>query len=299
MIEIKNLTKYFWETKVLNNLNFEIQTGKITWFIWDNWAGKSTTMKILATSLVDYQGEINIFWKNLSENIYDLRETIWFMPDQYGLYQDLSVQEYLEFFLQAYEKPVDEALIDETLSSVQLLDKKNTPMKWLSRGMTQRVLLAKALITQPKFLILDEPASGLDPKLRLVLKNILQNLKDTWVTIFISSHILSELESMVDNLVIIDNGEILYTGTIWDFQKSGNRNEVFIHTQDDDAMISHLHSFETIRLERWFLVKNITSSHQIFPIILESKLEVYEFKNNIEDIETAYISLTNKKWKTQ
>lgn len=299
MIEIKNLTKYFWETKVLNNLNFEIQTGKITWFIWDNGAGKSTTMKILATSLVDYQGEINIFWKNLSQNIYDLREIIWFMPDQYGLYQDLSVQEYLEFFLQAYEKPVDEELIDSTLESVQLLEKKYTPMKWLSRGMTQRVLLAKALITQPKFLILDEPASGLDPKLRLVLKNILQELKQKGITIFISSHILSELELMVDNLVIIDNGEILYNGTIWDFQKSGNKNEIFIHTQDDDAMISYLKDFEILRLEKWFLVKNITSSHQIFPIILESKLELYEFKNNIEDIETAYISLTNKKWKTQ
>ena len=299
MIEIKNLTKYFWNNKILNNLNFDIQEGKITGFIGDNGAWKSTTMKILATSLTDYEGNVNICGKNLQENIYDLREIIWFMPDQYGLYQDLSVCEYLEFFLQAYEIPVNHDFIDETLTLVHLEDKKDTPMKGLSRGMTQRVLLAKALITQPKFLILDEPASWLDPKLRLVLKNILQNLKENWVTIFVSSHILSELEAMVDNIVIIDNWEILYSGCIQEFQKSWNKQEIFIHSQDNKKLIWLFNWYEILELEKWILIKNSKNSQEILQTILDNNIEVLEFKNSVQDIETAYISLTNQKWKTQ
>lgn len=299
MIEIRNLTKYFWNNKILNNLNFDIQEAKITGFIGDNGAWKSTTMKILATSLTDYEGTVSIFGKNLKENIYDLREMIWFMPDQYGLYQDLSVCEYLEFFLQAYEIPVNHDFIDETLALVHLWDKKDTPMKWLSRGMTQRVLLAKALITQPKFLILDEPASGLDPKLRLVLKNILQNLKENWVTIFVSSHILSELEAMVDNIIIIDNGEILYSGCIQEFQKSWNKQEIFIHSNDNKKLISLFNWYEIIELEKWVLIKNSKNSQEILQTILNNNIEILEFKNSVQDIETAYISLTNQKWKIQ
>ena len=296
MIEVKKLTKYYGSKKVLNDISFSIEKGKITWFIWDNWAGKSTTMKILATSIVDYSGEILIDGEKLSKNLEKLRWIIGFMPDQYWLYQDLTVLEYLEFFQQAYGLKVDLWKIDKVLKEVELYDKKNSTMKWLSRGMTQRVLLAKALISEPKILILDEPASWLDPKLRLTLKNILFNLKNNWVTIFISSHILTELANMVDNLIIIDNWEVKFSGTVASFQKSANNN-LQIKTSDDDKTLEILNTrysnHKITLLENWIMIEDFKKSNELLKLVIDSKIDVLEFTNNSSDIESAYISLTS------
>lgn len=296
MIEVKKLTKYYGSKKVLNDISFSIEKGKITWFIWDNWAGKSTTMKILATSIVDYSGEILIDGKKLSKNLEKLRWIIGFMPDQYWLYQDLTVLEYLEFFQQAYGLKVDLRKIDKVLKEVELYDKKNSTMKWLSRGMTQRVLLAKALISEPKILILDEPASWLDPKLRLTLKNILFNLKNNWVTIFISSHILTELANMVDNLIIIDNWEVKFSGTVASFQNSANNN-LQIKTSDDDKTLEILNTRYTNHkitlLENWIMIEDFKKSNELLKLVIDSKIDVLEFTNSSSDIESAYISLTS------
>lgn len=296
MIEVKKLTKYYGSKKVLNDISFSIEKGKITWFIWDNWAGKSTTMKILATSIVDYSGEILIDGEKLSQNLEKLRWIIGFMPDQYWLYQDLTVLEYLEFFQQAYGLKVDLWKIDKVLKEVELYDKKNSTMKWLSRGMTQRVLLAKALISEPKILILDEPASWLDPKLRLNLKNILFNLKNNWVTIFISSHILTELANMVDNLIIIDNWEVKFSGTVASFQNSANNN-LQIKTSDDDKTLEILNTrysnHKITLLENWIMIEDFKKSNELLKLVIDSKIDVLEFTNNSSDIESAYISLTS------
>lgn len=295
MIEIKNLTKYFWKKKVLDRINFSIEKWKITWFIWDNWAGKSTTMKILATSIVDYKWEILINDKNLSKNIEELRPTIGFMPDQYWLYQELTVLEYLEFFQQAYGLGVDLNAIDTILKEVELFDKKFSILKGLSRGMTQRVLLAKALISKPKFLILDEPASWLDPKLRLSLKNILFRLKKEWVTIFISSHILSELANMVDNLIIIDNWVVKFSWTIESFQNSVDHN-IQVKTSDDGKLKEILNikypNHKVTLLEWGIMIEGLKKTNELLQLILDSNIEIHEFSNNSSDIESAYISLT-------
>ena len=295
MIEIKNLTKYFWNKKVLDRINFSIEKWKITGFIGDNWAGKSTTMKILATSIVDYKWEILINDKNLSENIEELRPIIGFMPDQYWLYQELTVLEYLEFFQQAYGLDVDLNEIDTILKEVELFDKKFSILKGLSRGMTQRVLLAKALISKPKFLILDEPASWLDPKLRLSLKNILFRLKKEWVTIFISSHILSELANMVDNLIIIDNWVVKFSGTIESFQNSVDHN-IQVKTSDDGKLKEILNikypNHKITLLEWWIMIEGLKKTNELLQLILDSNIEIHEFSNNSSDIESAYISLT-------
>lgn len=295
MIEIKNLTKYFWNKKVLDRINFSIEKWKITGFIGDNWAGKSTTMKILATSIVDYKWEILINDKNLSENIEELRPIIGFMPDQYWLYQELTVLEYLEFFQQAYGLDVDLNAIDTILKEVELFDKKFSILKGLSRGMTQRVLLAKALISKPKFLILDEPASWLDPKLRLSLKNILFRLKKEWVTIFISSHILSELANMVDNLIIIDNWVVKFSGTIESFQNSVDHN-IQVKTSDDGKLKEILNikypNHKITLLEWWIMIEGLKKTNELLQLILDSNIEIHEFSNNSSDIESAYISLT-------
>ena len=296
MIEVKKLTKYYGSKKVLNDISFSIEKGKITWFIWDNWAGKSTTMKILATSIVDYSGEILIDGEKLSQNLEKLRWIIGFMPDQYWLYQDLTVLEYLEFFQQAYGLKLDLKKIDKVLKEVELYNKKNSTMKWLSRGMTQRVLLAKALISEPKILILDEPASWLDPKLRLTLKNILFNLKNNWVTIFISSHILTELANMVDNLIIIDNWEVKFSGTVASFQNSANNN-LQIKTSDDDKTLEILNTrysnHKITLLENWIMIEDFKKSNELLKLVIDSKIDVLEFTNNSSDIESAYISLTS------
>lgn len=225
MIRVKKLTKYFWNEKVLDDISFEIEEWTICWFIWENGAGKSTTMRILSSLILDYSGEVYINGVLLDEkSIINHRRIIGFMPDQYGLYDDLTITQYLEFFMNSYGLEVDHRRIEEVLESVQLWDKKQQSIKWLSRGMTQRVLLAKSLVVDPKILILDEPASWLDPKLRIMLKNLLLSLKQQGKTIFVSSHILSELWEYCDKVILLEGGKII---------KQGSTHEVFQYLDEE------------------------------------------------------------------
>jgi len=146
MIKFKNITKYFDDIKALDDVSFDIKKWEICGFIWENGAGKSTLMKLLATLILDYKWDVEVDGKNLKENIYDIRKIIWFMPDQYWFYDDLTVFEYLNFFSLAYWLKNNEKNIIKTLEEVFLLEKKDSPIKWLSRGMSQRICLAKALI---------------------------------------------------------------------------------------------------------------------------------------------------------
>jgi len=208
MIEVKNITKYFWENKVLDSVSFSIGRWEICGFIWENWAGKSTTMRILCGLILDYQWEVFIKWKKLSKNMRETKKIIGFMPDQYWLYDEMALWDYLDFFRISYGLESDEKKVKKVLHQVSLLDKIDDNIWNLSRGMTQRICLARALITEPEILILDEPASWLDPKLRIELKKLLLDLKKKWVTIFVSSHILNELWEYCDSIIFIEKGKI-------------------------------------------------------------------------------------------
>lgn len=295
MIECKNISKYYWGKQALKHINVNIPTWKITGIIWENGAWKSTFMKILASSIIDYQGEIFIDNQTLSQDISFFRNTIWYMPDQYWLYQDMNVWEYLHFISQLHNNILDDSKIKEVLQKVELWDYFDKNINELSRGMTQRVLLAQALINNPKILILDEPASWLDPRLRVVLNNILNDCKNNWVTVIISSHILSELENLVDNIIIINKWEITFNDTVKNLYKN-NSSTIFIHTNNNtktkNLLQQNYKNIEIKETENWLLISNTDSSQELIKLILQNDILLLDFHNEYKNIQSAYISLT-------
>ncbi len=220
MIEIRGLEKRYGNLRALKGIDLTVKKNEIYGFIGPNGAGKSTTLKILATLIQDYFGSVHINGYSLDKDKDEVRKNIGFMPDVVGLYRSLYVWEYLDFFLRAYDVPVEKrkGIIDDCLSLVDLTGKRNSLVGQLSRGMSQRLLLAKTLVHNPQVLLLDEPASGLDPRARNELLALLKELKAMGKTILISSHILSELEDLCDTFGIIEAGNIICEGPLNEIQ---------------------------------------------------------------------------------
>jgi ABC-2 type transport system ATP-binding protein len=216
MLEIKNLHKRYGKFYAVNDLNLSIPEGEIFGFVGPNGAGKSTTMKIICGLLTATSGEIMVDGVDALRHNKKIKEKIGYMPDFFGVYDDLKVDEYLDFYASVYK--VKDAnrhkTISDLLELVDLGHKRDAYVDNLSRGMKQRLCLARSLIHNPKLLILDEPASGLDPRARVEMKAILRNLKEMGKTILISSHILSELAEMCTSIGIIDSGKIVISGTV-------------------------------------------------------------------------------------
>lgn len=229
MIETKGLTKYFGQLAAVTKLDLQINSGDIFGFIGPNGAGKTTTMRILATLLEQSSGDAFVDGMNVRKKGKQVRRIIGYMPDFMGVYDDLKVFEYLEFFAAAFEidrkkrKPV----VEQVLELTDLQTKSAAAVDSLSRGMQQRLGLARILIHDPKVLILDEPASGLDPRARIEIRELLRELKRMGKTIMISSHILSELEEICDRVGIIENGKLVFSGTLDEIrQRLGVHNTV-------------------------------------------------------------------------
>jgi len=216
MIETKKLCKNFGDLVAVDNLDLHIEAGNIFGFIGPNGAGKTTTMRILVTLLEPTRGEAFIDGLNVARQGRDVRRRVGYMPDFMGVYDDLKVFEYLEFFAAAFgiEYRKREAIVDGVLELTDLVSKRNAPVDSLSRGMQQRLGLARVLIHDPKVLILDEPASGLDPRARIEIRELLRELKRMGKTIMISSHILSELEEICDRIGIIERGQFVFSGSL-------------------------------------------------------------------------------------
>jgi ABC-2 type transport system ATP-binding protein len=229
MIEIKGLTKQYGSLTALSNLTLGIQASDIFGFIGPNGAGKTTTMRILATLLEPTSGEALIDGINVKKHGQKVRRIVGYMPDFMGVYDDLKVFEYLEFFAAAFEIPPAKrkGIVEGVLELTDLTGKKHATVDSLSRGMQQRLGLARVLIHDPKVLILDEPASGLDPRARIEIKELLRELKKMGKTIMISSHILSELEEICDNVGIIEQGKLVFSGTMEEIRrKFGDHSRV-------------------------------------------------------------------------
>ena len=216
MIETKNLTKNYGNLTAVDDLNLTIQAGDIFGFIGPNGAGKTTTMRILVTLLEPTRGHAFIDGLNVRKQGKKVRRRVGYMPDFMGVYDDLKVFEYLEFFAAAFgiERKKRKAIVDGVLELTDLESKRAATVDSLSRGMQQRLGLARVLIHDPKVLILDEPASGLDPRARIEIRELLRELKRMGKTIMISSHILSELEEICDHVGIIEHGRLVFSGTI-------------------------------------------------------------------------------------
>lgn len=228
MIEILNLHKQYGKFTAVNNLSFKIEKGSIFGFVGPNGAGKTTTMKIMAGLLGATSGKISIEGKDALADRNLLKEKIGYMPDFFGVYDNLKVSEYMDFYAGTYYIPYHEReeLIDNLLEIVDLSHKKDFYVDALSRGMKQRLCLARSLIHDPEILILDEPASGLDPRARIEMKEILKQLSAMGKTIIISSHILPELAEMCTEIGIIDKGVMKAQGTVFQIMRMLNKKRV-------------------------------------------------------------------------
>lgn len=231
MLLIKDLYKSYGKFQALSGLNLEIKKGELFGLVGPNGAGKTTSMKIVAGLLKADSGEVFIDGNNALKNYTKLKELVGYMPDFFGVYDNLKVLEYLEFYASAYgiEGKKNRAVCLEMLDLVQLTDKMSDYVDQLSRGMKQKLCLARALIHNPELLILDEPASGLDPNSRFEFKQILKQLKEQEKTIIISSHILTELSEFCTAIGIVDKGKLVLQGDMEEILTSvDNANPLLI-----------------------------------------------------------------------
>ena len=267
MLETKELTRYYGSFLALDRLSISIGEGELHGFVGPNGAGKTTTMRILATLLAPSSGTVTIDGVDLKKNPRRIREMVGYMPDFFGVYDNLKAWEYLDFYARCYGIRADKRrqMGAQLLDLVGLADKRDAYVNTLSRGMKQRLCMAHALIHDPKLLILDEPASGMDPRARADMKNILRTLREMGKTVLISSHILPELAEMCDALTIIDHGKLVFSGSVDALNEKKNGDApVEVH------LLSDAETDEAVRVARQ--CPGVTAISQDGPGLLKIKL---------------------------
>src|SRR3984893_8503403 len=215
-VQTFGLTRMYGNIAALYGLDLTVNRGDLFGFIGSNGAGKTTTLRILATFLAPSSGTAKVLGDDVVRDADAVRHVIGYMPDFFGVYKDMEVTEYLDFFGACYKIPTAqrEKTVNDVLELVGLTEKKGALIGALSRGMQQRLGLARVLIHDPQLLLLDEPASGLDPRARIEMMAILQELQRLGKTIIISSHILSELQTLCNRFAIIEKGKLIYSGPV-------------------------------------------------------------------------------------
>ncbi|WP_341301746.1 ABC transporter ATP-binding protein [Lysinibacillus sp. FSL H8-0500] len=305
MIEIRDLTKRYGSFTALDHLNLSLEEGVVFGFVGANGAGKSTTFSILATLLSPTSGDALINGKSVVKEPKEVRKQIGYMPDFFGVYDQLKVEEYLDFYGASYGIPLAERqiLIPQLLELVNLTNKRYEYVDLLSRGMKQRLCLARALIHDPKVLILDEPASGLDPRARVEMRDILRNLKTMGKTILISSHILPELAEMCDEIGVIDNGKLIAHGNVAAIQAQlqGEKRIVIKVTDcladvraflEEDPAISSIDVIDN-RSEIAFNYRG-TDAEQVALLkrAIIADLPIYAVSEEEKDLEDVFMAIT-------
>ncbi len=240
MIQTTNLTRKYGELIALDNLNLQINEGECFGFIGPNGAGKTTTIKILATLLKPSWGEARIDGKVIGYQNPEIRPVIGYVPDFMGSYDDMIVSEYLDFFATCYGLDGSQRVraVGDVLELTELNYKAKSQVAGLSRGMSQRLSIARVLLHDPKVLLLDEPASGLDPRARIEIRELLKELHRMGKTILISSHILHELAELCTSVGIIEQGKLLYSGNVSDIlskAKVGQIIQIEVTERSEDA----------------------------------------------------------------
>jgi ABC-2 type transport system ATP-binding protein len=221
IVRTEGLVKRYDSTLAVAGIDLSVEQGEIFGLVGPNGAGKTTTLRILATLLLPSAGTAEIAGMSVTRNPDQVRRVLGFMPDSFGVYDDMKVWEYLDFFARCYGiGPADRRrMINDLLELVDLGRKRDDYVQTLSRGMQQRLCLAHALVHDPLVLLLDEPASGLDPRARVELRELLRELRSLGKTILISSHILPELEELCTSVAIVDRGQVLAQGRVADIER--------------------------------------------------------------------------------
>lgn len=242
VIETVHLSKRYGNLQALTDLNLSIEPGVVFGFIGPNGAGKSTTMLILSTLLEQTEGDAFVCGYNVRKDPGAVRQSLGYMPDFFGVYDNLTAVEYLEFYAGAYKIPARKrpGLVADLLELVNLSHKADAYVDSLSRGMQQRLGLARCLVHDPSVLILDEPASGLDPRARVELREIIKQLRCMGKTILISSHILPELAELCDEIGVIEHGRLIACGSVLEVTKDRGRSLMELRTLGHEEAAAHL-----------------------------------------------------------
>ncbi|MEP0847183.1 MAG: ABC transporter ATP-binding protein [Phycisphaerae bacterium] len=303
MIQTINLTKRYGKLVALNNLHLNIEEGECFGYIGPNGAGKTTTIRILSTLLQPTWGEARVCGHVVGYESRKIRPLIGYVPDFFGAYEDMVVQEYLEFFAAAYgivgKKRAQ--IVGDVLELTDLSYKRDALVDSLSRGMKQRLSIARVLLHDPRVLFLDEPASGLDPRARIEIRALLKELHRMGKTILISSHILPELADLCTSIGILERGEMIYQGSVTEaLRRARVGTVVHVITPDDQErtrqVLSGLPAVQSAQLRDGRLVLNLNSDTTDFSFIaaamLQNGLRIHEIRQEEVNLETAFMRLT-------
>jgi ABC-2 type transport system ATP-binding protein len=303
IIETINLTKRYGQLLAVSNLNLSIEAGDCYGFIGPNGAGKTTTIRILSTLLQPTWGEARICGHVIGYESRKIRPVIGYVPDSFGAYEDMVVQEYLEFFAAAYSitGKAREQVVHDVLELTDLAYKRDALVNGLSRGMQQRLSLARVLLHDPKVLLLDEPASGLDPRARIEIRELLKELKRMGKTILISSHILHELAELCNKIGIIERGELIFSGTVAEAvrrSRTGTILHVDVTTRMSEAatLLSRLRGVkEATQVDGHIQVSLESEAEDVSAIaraLLDANIGIREIRPEPVNLETAFMRLT-------
>jgi ABC-2 type transport system ATP-binding protein len=303
MIETRDLTKKYGELFAIKSIDLSLVRGDVFGFIGPNGSGKTTTMRILATLLNPTWGEAYVGGHSIYTEPKEIRRMIGYMPDFFGVYDDMKVIEYLEFFAAAYRirGPKRRQVCDEVLDLVELGYKREALVTSLSRGMTQRLGLARVLLHDPQVLLLDEPASGLDPRARIEIRTLLKRLGTMGKTIMVSSHILPELADICNKVGMIEQGELKFNGTVVELMKIV-RPHVVLNVgvaSDRDAAARLLESHKLVGRvdagEKHLTVTLLDGHHDysdLATLLVTAGHKLTLFREEELNLETAFMALT-------
>ncbi len=307
-IETIELTHRYKKLVALDRLNLQVPQGCIYGFIGPNGAGKTTTLRLLAGLQTPTSGEIRLMGERLTTRL--AQRFVGYMPDFFGVYDDLRVWEYLDFFARCYglRGARLRQVVDELLELVDLSDKRDAFVQTLSRGMQQRLCLAHALVHNPPILLLDEPASGLDPRARVEVRELLRTLRSMGKTIMLSSHILSELAEVCDAIGIIDHGRMLISGPLAEVQQqlaTGSRVRMRIARESDVVLaltlLQHqplVQAVSTVPADPRSLIVDFTQPigeeqrATFLAELVSAGVAISEFSTRSENLEEFFLRLT-------
>lgn len=306
VVDVESLWVRYGQLAAVRGISLQIPKGEVFGFIGPNGAGKSSTIKVLATLLRDFTGRVKINGLDVLWRPQAVREKIGYVPDFFGVYEDLTVEEYLHFFAAAYrlERARRKTIIGDVLELTDLVHKLNSPVDSLSRGMKQRLSLARVLLHDPDLLLLDEPASGLDPRARIEMRELLKALKEMGKTILISSHILHELSQLCTRIGIIEAGKMVAQGSVTDiYRHLGLLRIVHVQVVDiTDELVARIKTIPGVnsvepQVDRLAirLHEDQTSIEDLHDGIVAAGARIRMFQPEAMDMETAFMKLTEGK----
>jgi ABC-2 type transport system ATP-binding protein len=306
MIETRDLTKMYGDLYALNRLTLKLERGDVYGFIGPNGAGKTTTMRILATLLNPTWGEASVCGYSIYNNAKEIRRLMGYMPDFFGVYDDMKVIEYLEFFAAAYriKGPERRRKCDQVLDLVDLGYKRDALVTSLSRGMTQRLGLARVLLHEPQVLLLDEPASGLDPRARIEMRELIKELRSMGKTILVSSHILPELADICNKIGIIERGQLIFDGDVQTAIRAVRQHTVYFvavtggrNAEAKDHLEGHVNVHKVEPREgqdclKVTLADGVTDGSFLAELLLQQGFRLKMLKEEEIDLERVFMEIT-------